>query len=222
MLSSSSVSGKNTSPPSSFRLDFFRFSLNDNSFFPFFDFGETGKPSSPMVALPPGLRGPGTAGKVPGLSVGLVVSPSLGGPDRLNSLFSFSGDLTLNKLFSFNVLDLLIVSVTCGKENKTTTWVVLLINAGGVIHQANLQIGLPRGRTCPHSSRAHHVRERPTPAVATHPTVTSLFRLLTFETKCLHVFKEYLFEHRSVNCWHGVSLEAVLKAYVILVANPSI
>ena len=74
-----------------------------------------------MVALPPGLRGPGTAGKVPGLSVGLVVSPSLGGPDRLNSLFSFSGDLTLNKLFSFNVLDLLIVSVRCGKENKTTT-----------------------------------------------------------------------------------------------------
>ncbi len=107
-LSSSSVSGKNTSPgPSSLRLDFFRFSFNDSSPLPFFTFGEMGKSSPAGVALSPGLRGPGLVGRVLNLSLELVAAPSLNEP-----LLSLSGDFNLNKFFTFNVLDLLMVSDT--------------------------------------------------------------------------------------------------------------
>lgn len=110
LLKLSSSSGKNMSPPSSLRLDFFRFSLNDKNRLPFFSFGEIGKTSPANVALSPGLRGPGLAGEASDLSLGLVAAPSLREPDRFCSLLSLSGDFNLNKLFTFSVLDLLMVS----------------------------------------------------------------------------------------------------------------
>lgn len=110
-LSSSSVSGKNTSPPPpSLRLDFFRFNLN-GSRNPFFALGESGWTSLANVTGSPGLRGPGLAGKVLERSLGLVAAPSFREPDSFGSLLCFSGDFSLNKPFTFSVLDLLMVSV---------------------------------------------------------------------------------------------------------------
>lgn len=109
-LSSSSVSGDSMPPPSPVRLDFFRLSLNDKNRFPFFSFGDIGKTSPANVALSPGQRGPGLAGKASDLSPGLVAAPSLREPDRFSSVRSLSGDRSLNRLFTLSVLDLLMVS----------------------------------------------------------------------------------------------------------------
>lgn len=110
-LSSSSVSGKNTSPPSpppcsdSFFLDFFLFILK-GSRKPFF-FGE-------ICTTSPGpeLRGAGLLGKDADMSVGTVGAPSIWvTADTLGSLPSFpGGDLNLKRLFTLRVADLLMVT----------------------------------------------------------------------------------------------------------------
>lgn len=110
-LSSSSVSGKNTSPPSpppcsdSLFLDFFLFILK-GSRKPFF-FGEICT-TSPV----PELRGAGLLGKDADMSVGTVVAPSIWvTADTLGSLPSFpGGDLNLKRLFTLRVADLLMVT----------------------------------------------------------------------------------------------------------------
>lgn len=109
-LSSSSVSGKNTSPPSSsLCLDFFRFILN-GSRNPFFVFGAIGRASPGRVAESRGLTGPGLGSWFFDSSVGLLGAPSFWEP-CLDSLLSFPGGFILNKPFIFNVPDLLMVRV---------------------------------------------------------------------------------------------------------------
>lgn len=109
-LSSSSVSGKNTSPPSpSLCLDFFRFNLN-GSRNPFFVFGESGGASPGRVAESRGLRGPALASWFLDSSVGLLGAPSFWEP-CLDSLLSFPCGFILNKPFIFSVPDLLMVRV---------------------------------------------------------------------------------------------------------------
>lgn len=98
-LSSSSVSGKTSS---SLCLDFFRPSENSRLFF--FSLGDVGKTLSGNVASAPGLNGPGLPCNV------LALSPSLKDPERFRSLFSLSGDFSLNKLLTLSVLDLFMMS----------------------------------------------------------------------------------------------------------------
>lgn len=147
-LSSSSVSGKNTSPPSpppcsdSLFLDFFLFILK-GSRKPFF-FGEicTTSPG-------PGLRGAGLLGKDADMSVGTVGDPSIWvTADTLGSLPSFpGGDLNLKRLFTLRVADLLMVTDWLPETRRPAAG-VWAAERGVVLLEAAEGGTIVTGRTC--------------------------------------------------------------------------
>lgn len=117
---SSSLGNNSSSPPSlsSFCFDFFRFNLTDNVRLAFFSLGKMSKPSPGNAAASPGLPGAGLTGEVRDVSLlDTVAVPSLTESECLAPLPSLSGDLTLNKFFTFKVLDLLMLD---GKRRQTT------------------------------------------------------------------------------------------------------